>query len=81
MKTFAHATSDKSSDTCGLNSVAILDAFDSRHQLGIWQHPGSGLRGGNGGKDGVEKIFKWIPQAAVFDLFSIQYSAAFRTAQ
>ena len=50
MKTSAQATSDKSGDTCGLNSVAILDAFDSRHQPDIWQHPGSGLGGGDGGK-------------------------------
>jgi hypothetical protein len=43
MKTCAQATSDKTGDACGLNSVAILDAFDSRHRLDIWQHPGCGL--------------------------------------
>jgi hypothetical protein len=51
-KTSAQATSDNSGDICGLNSVAILDAVDSRHQLDIWQHPGSGLRGGDRGKAG-----------------------------
>jgi hypothetical protein len=47
METPAQATSDKFGDTCGLNSVAIPYAFDSRHQLDIWQHPGSCLRGGD----------------------------------